>query len=315
MKTSLLKYAISILVFALVVSQVDFDILLHETAQSSLKLLVFSALAITGQIFFLSVRWHLLLNAGRARVNFLTSLFINLAGFFANVLFITSVGGIIAKSGLAIRNGIPVVHAIFATFLDRFMTLAALLIFSIIGLPFLFNILDQRVITMLSVCILSCGGMIVLGLLLLRSGLLKNFILSNRKRARMAAALRHFSDNPILIAKVTLHSLAAQACFILSVYILSIDMNYNGTVWEFLAILPVIALISSLPISFGGWGIREGAFIYGLGLIGFSMESAFLLSVQVGVVTLITPFLVSLPCIFNHDLKLLSRNMMKTPQP
>lgn len=61
---------------------------------------------------------------------------------------------------------------------------------------------------------------------------------------------------------------------------------------ELVAILPVLALIASLPISFGGWGIREGAFIYGLGLIGFSPEHAFLLSVQVGLVGLIAPLVV-----------------------
>ena len=64
-----------------------------------------------------------------------------------------------------------------------------------------------------------------------------------------------------------------------------------------------MALISSLPISFGGWGVREGAFIYGLSLIGFTPEGAFLLSIKVGFVTLIAPFLVGLPYLLQSDLR------------
>ena len=67
--------------------------------------------------------------------------------------------------------------------------------------------------------------------------------------------------------------------------------------------MPVLALISSLPISFGGWGVREGAFVYGLGLIGFSMESAFFLSVQVGFITLVAPFVVGLPYLLKSDMR------------
>ncbi|MGH1457110.1 MAG: hypothetical protein ACRBDI_10045 [Alphaproteobacteria bacterium] len=50
-------------------------------------------------------------------------------------------------------------------------------------------------------------------------------------------------------------------------------------------------------------GVREGAFIYGLGLIGYSWEAAFFISVQVGVVTMIAPFIVGLPYFIKYDMR------------
>ncbi len=301
MSRSVLRYFISFGLLGLILTQVDFNVLLHETTHSDIGLLALATFAIIGQITFLNLRWHNLLNAGRHKIPFNISVIINLAGYFSNILFITSVGGIIAKSGLAIKQGVSFVHAVFATFLDRFMTLAALVVFTAIGLPLLSGVIDQKIEHMLILSVIFVILAIVLSIALLRSGILKDYILSHRGRSRFVATLRNFTENPSLMAKTTFHSLVAQAFFILSVYILSMGMDYQGGAVEFLALIPVLALISSLPISFGGWGVREGAFIYGLGLIGFSMESAFLLSVQVGVVTLIAPFIVALPYILTSE--------------
>ena len=300
---SILRYTVSLGLLLLVIAQVDFDVLLTQTSFSSLQLLFPATLAIVAQIIFLNFRWHALLNAGRQKISFRDSLLINIAGYFANILFITSVGGIIAKSGLAIKYGVSVMHSIFVTFLDRFMTLFALLAFTLVSLPLLSSILDHTIAQMLSGSVLFIVLFVAVSLGVLRSGYLKEYILSSRKRSHLVATIRNVLENPKLMSRTILHSLIAQAFFILCAFILSLGVEFNGNIFHFLALLPVLSLISSLPISFGGWGVREGAFIYGLGLIGFSMESAFLLSVQVGLVTLIAPFFVGLPYLLNSDLK------------
>jgi len=302
---SMLKYVVSVFLLVIILFQMDFSVLqqqLHSIDSWSFGL---ALLAILCQIFFLNMRWHSFLQISNNKISFKTSSFINIAGYFANVLFITSVGGILAKSSLAVRHGLSITQAIFTTFLDRFMTLAALIVFSVFGLQFLEHVLDQRLLFMLSLSIIGVIAIVVLSLLILRSGLLKDFILSSRKRSRLIALLRMHTENYPLMFKTVCYSLIAQGCFILSVYILflGIDVDMHIQTVEFLALLPVLALISALPISFGGWGVREGAFIYGLSLVGFSMESAFLLSVQVGVVTLIAPFLFGLPYLLQSDFK------------
>ena len=72
-------------------------------------------------------------------------------------------------------------------------------------------------------------------------------------------------------------------------------------------VLPTIALVSSMPISFGGWGVREGAFIYGLGLLHVDMETAFSISVQVGMVSFIATIIGGAPSILMGELSIFKR--------
>lgn len=302
-----LRLALSLALVIFLFSQMDHQILLNwwkSRHAPDLWLFIFSTVFVLGQMFFLNLRWHAYLNANGENIPFSVSVLTNIAGYFANILFINTVGGIIAKSGLAVRHGVSLVHAAIATVLDRFMTLFSLIVFSALGLPFLMNAVDFKILTILSLAITGFIACIGIPLLLLRSGILNNFILASRRRSRIAAGLRSFSRNRDMLIKTTAYSLTAQALFIVSVYILSlgIETPHDNTL-QFLALLPVLALISSLPVGLGGWGIRESAFVYGLGLIGFGTEESFLLSIQVGLVGMIAPFIYGLPYVLRSDFK------------
>ncbi len=304
---TMLKYLVSFGILLFVLTKMDMRSLLEQSHDISVIALLLSLIMMVCQVVFLNMRWHSLMNAGRVKVSFVTASLINIAGCFANMLFIASVGGVVAKSALAIRHGLSVSQALFATLLDRFMTLSALVIFSAISLPFLQTILDDRLSSMLVVSVFVVVLLCVMFVLLLRSGFFKSYIMGSRKKSRVLAMMRNYMENYSLMLRVGGYSLIAQACFFLGVYVLSVGLsNVGNDVWHvvsFFALMPVLALIASLPISFGGWGVREGAFIYGLGLIGYSWEAAFLISVQVGIVTMIAPFVVGLPYFLKYDVR------------
>jgi glycosyltransferase 2 family protein len=48
-------------------------------------------------------------------------------------------------------------------------------------------------------------------------------------------------------------------------------------------VVPVAVLSASLPISIGGWGVREASLAYGLTLFGMTSENAALLALGLGV--------------------------------
>lgn len=309
-----LRIMISILLLSLVALQVDFPVLFETAMDSNLWLFPVAIACVIGQIFFLSLRWHRYLNVGRQRVGFGISLLTNIIGYFANVIFITSIGGIIAKSALAVRYGLSVAQAIFATALDRFMTMAALVVFSLVSLPFLIETLDSKLLGVLFLSVVSVVAAVLAFILALRSGNLNDFIFSCTKRSRLLVMLRSYTENRELMSVSVHYSFVAQICFFASVYVLFLGLEHQGIDHlQLLALLPILALVSSLPISFGGWGIREGAFVYGLGLIGFTPETALLLSIQVGIVGLIAPMIVGGVCLFYDRLKVL--NMIRIAKP
>ncbi len=301
-----IKLVTSISILGLILlTKIDFTTLSQEAKSSNIRLIIISLAFVICQIFFLNLRWHKLLNATKKTVPFEVSSLINIMGCIANIIFITSIGGIVTKSGLAVQQGLSVTHSMFITFLDRFMTMLALIIFSAIGLVFLYGTLDNNFIAAFSLLISGVlMAIILLFLITFRSNLFNKIIpATTDKNRNLLRLLKDYTGNSDLIIKICTYSLIAQSCFFLNVYALSLGIETNINTLGFFALLPILALISSLPISFGGWGVREGAFVYGLHLIGFPPESAFLLSVQVGFVTLIAPFLVSLPYILQSDLR------------
>ncbi len=305
MLTYFTRLLVSLGLMALILMRVNFENILNQISSSNMPLFALATLCIAGQIFFLNLRWHYILNAGHYKIPFDRSALINITSYFANILFVTSIGGIIAKSALAIKEGTSITHAILATAIDRLMTLATLVLFIIFALPVLLGVLDTKTENILAFSLLATVASIILVLIFFRTNHFNQYTNSKHKLAQITTFIKSFIQSPTLLMKISYNSILAQSLFFLSTYILSTDMNYDGSTIQFLALLPVLALISSLPISFGGWGVREGAFVYGLGIIGFSMENAFLLSVQVGLVTLIAPFLVALPYAFKKENNLL----------
>ena len=51
-----------------------------------------------------------------------------------------------------------------------------------------------------------------------------------------------------------------------------------------LTVVPTIVLVAMAPISIAGWGVREGAMVIGLGLLGVSAADALAVSVSYGLV-------------------------------
>lgn len=287
-----IRIILTLSIIVIILTQVDYELLGHEISNINLHLFLLSACAIAAQIFFLNIRWHLLINAGRQKLDFKTSSMINVAGIFANTIFISSIGGMVAKPALSIRYGISVLHSLFATLLDRFLTFIALIVLSVFAVPFLSDILHQDLFSVIAMCALLCGLIGGSFLILLHSGGFKSLFLTSNKRMRLLASLKNLTQNKRTLSLICFSSIASQCFFIVAVLLLAQGYEFEGNPFAFAAILPVLALISSLPISVGGWGVREGAFIYGLGLIGFAKESALLLAIQVGVVTLLTPMII-----------------------
>jgi hypothetical protein len=54
-----------------------------------------------------------------------------------------------------------------------------------------------------------------------------------------------------------------------------------------LMVMPMVLLAAALPISIGGWGTRELAIIYMVGLFGVSAEQGLILSVEFGLLNML----------------------------
>lgn len=305
-----IKLFISLGILAVLMLRMDMATLEEMATHVKASAWVYATALVLIQLFVLSLRWMFLINIGRHRMTYSDSLQVTLASLLANMLFITSIGGIFVRIALALQHGASLFKSIFATGIDRLMTLAALVLLSAIFLPALGQYLESDVYQTLAIFM----GVFIFTLFVF-TPIFFTVILRKIPRLPFAAKsnitsgiryLKLLFSNQALIAKIMLASLIAQLSFFASIYCLSVSADVSLTFLEMMTVLPIISLVAALPISIGGWGVRESAFIYGLGLLGVPMETAFLISVQVGLISMVATIIAGIPAIMASDVPLLS---------
>jgi hypothetical protein len=115
---------------------------------------------------------------------------------------------------------------------------------------------------------------------------------------RLFVALREFDQSrqrlcrvwPRFAAAVAIAA-AGQVLVAAEAWCLSQSLHLGVPFFDFAMLMPPVMLLVALPISAGGWGVREGAMVAVLALVGVGSEPALLLSVELGLLWT----LVSLP--------------------
>ncbi len=246
------------------------------------------------QTLVLSVRWALIINTGRTQISYKDSIKVTFASQIANFVFLTSISGFAIKVFMSIQQGISLLFALGASFIDRFMTLFALLIMAAVFMPFAgrhtgieFSIIAGSLF----------AGIIITAMLLfiLSKTSAKKFFRSHKRVATTFKYMRSIFAHPKDFTMIVGSSLVAQFMYFLAIFIVSVAAGLEVNLVSLLSVLPMIAIIASLPISIGGWGVREGAFVYGLGLLSVDIEQAFLISVQIGLSGLAASAIVGIP--------------------
>lgn len=306
-----IKIAISAGIVFLLLSRMELSDVSAQLAQVQVGGLFWGGIFILAQIGLLAWRWADLVNVDHQgpRMSYKESLKITLASLLANVLFITSISGLVVRIGLTVHHGITLTKSICAAITDRLMTLAALVIMAALFVPFL----DRFVSTDLHNAAYATMVVLVFTFLvfipLFYSRAVKDIILSTPKLEACARYMLSLARDRGSFIRIVLNSLTAQAFYFVSVYFIALSAGVSFTFLDLMSVLPVITLVASLPVSFGGWGVREGAFVYGLGLIGVPMETAFIISIEIGLLTMLATILAGVPALLSMNLQKVSQDI------
>ena len=71
------------------------------------------------------------------------------------------------------------------------------------------------------------------------------------------------------------------------VYTLAVSLGTQVTLIDCLVLIPPVLLITTIPISIAGWGVRESAMVVAFVLIGVAEGDAFVLSILLGRVNIV----------------------------
>lgn len=277
----ILKVAISILMLSLVLGFVDFATMRERLVSADPFWLCLSLAALFCQFVISMLRWHDVCRLFGQQITYRQVLSLGLVGQMFNQILPTNVGGDGVRVLAMSRNGWNWTTAARTVLVDR--AIGVLFIVGAAGLSLAAMLVAGRPVIPQGGLILSfITAMFVAGVLLIAFAA----PLAERWQTRLAllrpvawglSGLRTvFSSpnrTPPILAKALLVHLLLLQSFCFGAAAIGIELDR-----ALFLIVALIIMASAFPLSFAGWGVREGATVTGLALIGVNPTDAVLVS-------------------------------------
>ncbi|MEO6847313.1 MAG: flippase-like domain-containing protein [Chthoniobacterales bacterium] len=251
---------------------------------------VLASVAICGILNFLGIcRWRIFLRALNIHVSFLRSTQLYFIGAFFNLVMVGAVGGDAVKAGYLMGEGQPKTASFLSVILDRISGFGALIVASAVLIGLRYEWLMRSPVVaglMYFVFTFLIGTSFILAFSLIVA--VKGWQQRLPANLPFRKLLVEFADAYAVFLRewrgtllASFLSLIMLCCYFLSFYFGSRAISANIPMVDFFAIMPAVDIISALPISLSGMGVREQLFTTLLGqLAGVAATSALLISIM-----------------------------------
>lgn len=285
----LLRYLglIGLAVFLFIIYSIGPMQIAQTLLQSNPFLLLAVLLIIITGVLIKAWRQCILLSAFDARLPLLDSANIWLMGFFFSIITPGKSGDLVKGVYFSKKPGIPIGKGLAVTVVERFFDVAVLFVFALVGFAALSMFLFFQLDLIFPIFIFFVG-FILLGFLLSKKDLVSFFIkpfygffIPKRFVNKLQAGFDHFFEavdiyktRKIFLLKVASLTVIVWVITIVQYYLVALALGIDISFLYLFAIMPIVNIISSLPIAFGGIGTREASLVFFFGLIGLSPSSA-----------------------------------------
>lgn len=293
-----LKTIVSVGLLALVFIRIDLSQAWTQFQYLSWPFIIFALLFYTGCQWLSCWRWLVVLQSSGHSVPMSSLLSSYFAGMFLNIFLPGALGGDVYRVYRVAKETEDSEVALVSVFLERFTGLAALSALALLGLPPAFRLVGRWDIILLFI---TCVGMLVGAVLLIASPrlliwaepYLEKFRLSGlaARCAKIQILLRKFAQHRQALALSMGLSLLLQLAIVYYHYLVAQQLKIPISYLELLVFIPIIVVVTLLPISLGGLGLKEGLWVYLFSRIGLTVEQALLLSLTITALS----WLLSLP--------------------
>lgn len=257
--------------------------IVEQMLQANWEVLLVVIVALASHVLVVAPRWSKILAVlgYPMRVSQLIgSVFL---GFLFNQLLPTAVGGDVIRAWRAKELGAPLDLAIHSVLIDRAAGILVVLVGVVLLLPFA------------RASMLPSGSVWIIGALVLLTLVAGAYVLgrvegitsrivggAQRAMAGFNASVGIMLRDPASSLVVLALSVIGQLIVIMATALLARDLQVALPLLDIVVITFFATLAAIVPISVGGWGVREGAMVGMFGLYGVPAESAFAISALFG---------------------------------
>ncbi len=295
---AVVKVAVTMLLFYYIFRKIDFHQFGATLRNARLDILIAGFLLLWIAHFVCVFRWRILMRPLMPIPSLANLLGIYCIGIFFNMTFPTVVGGDVVKMYYAGKPSKSYAQSFASTFLDRDAGMLAMMIIACAAV-FIHPVKVPGV--PVSLVIWSVFALLILGNAAIFTPSLHRRMTAGLRRLRLSKiahkvdmisnAFQTMGKHPAALLWSLFISFINQLLVISVTWIMAMGLRLHVPFSYFLIFVPVITLISMIPISLNGMGLREFSFLSLFGAIGVAPASC----IALGLLSSIVLILSSLP--------------------
>lgn len=270
------RLAISAILLAVIISKANVRAFAHALAQCDPKFALLGLGIGCITVVLSSWQWQVLLQRQDIAISLSLASCLYFVGFAFGQLLPTSIGGDVAKAAYVARLSRQGVRAASATVMARIVGLLALFLTSLpvalVASLVVPGFGGQLFLTLLVLCGVFVGA---LALLLSSPTLLRQFGGQRLERSRLgrkvlelATTCASYRLQPQYAFRALLVSLLFYAASNSNFYAYGLALHLNSPFWFYWIAIPITSLVTMLPISINGYGVRAASFAAVFALMG-----------------------------------------------
>lgn len=285
---AILRPIVTLAAIGAVLWSVDVGAAFTQILQQDHRLVGLAIVITLLQVVISAVRWRLILAGLDARLPLSAAFRIFYIGSFFSAYVWSNLSGDVMRSWLVFKTGVPLSDAVNSVILDRVVVLASVAVLTVLATPWFF----ARWGTDMALWLPAVFTFVLVFGVVTASQLYR---LPERWRHRLLIRYLHslgvatldIFTRPAVAIPAILCAMLAQTAAAGAAYAIARSLALDVSLIDCIVLMQIVAILVAVPISIGGWGVREVAVAGLFGLIGVGPSSALLLSVQLGLVGLI----------------------------
>jgi uncharacterized membrane protein YbhN (UPF0104 family) len=219
-----------------------------------------------------ALRWQEIMQFQRLRVPFNKAYTAYLESYLFNQFLPTSLGGDLRRGWMVKSKKYSLGEAYSGLLFERIIGQFGLVVIGLIGI-FGLSLTELKILSLVSNIILLSlfAGFFVF--LLTLPKLLEIMLIRLEIADRAIVYLKNMLNSKLIIT-IILYSILFQFVTVLGSWSIGQAASIHLPLLFYMGVLPVTSLLSLLPISLNGWGIREGVYYYYLSRVGINAGEA-----------------------------------------
>jgi len=297
------RILVSLALLYLALRGIHFGAIQSRLSQINLAWIGFAVLVTIFQVFLGALRWREISGLCSAPLSDLRAFRYNMIGSFFNQTLPSSIGGDAVRLWLVNRTGAGWRAATYSILTDRAVGLIALALIIVASLPWSYGMIadgNGRLALVFVDLVALFGGLTFLLLGRLPWPWLKKWWPTKHIHACSVIA------NQVIFSR---QSGGKIAVFSLSIHVLAVvvawccvrSIGAPASFGQLFMLIPPIMLITMLPISIAGWGVREASMMIAFGYAGLAQTDGTVVSILFGAVYFIVGGLGGLVWIFSSE--------------